>query len=247
MKAASFSRPQLWRIPEIPPAVAESLSEKTAVLAQRLRGVSAQHGKAKFASSLAAEDMVVTDMLACLQTGIEVFTLQTERLNAETEALIGEVRRKYAALDFQLYTPDAKAVEAYTSKNGANAFYESLDLRKACCFIRKIEPLNRALADADAWLTGQRRAQSVTRTELPFAEHDEARGIAKYNPIFDWSEEEVWAYIRRHGVPYNPLYEQGYPSIGCEPCTRPVKLGEDIRAGRWWWESRDSKECGLHT
>ena len=119
-------------------------------------------------------------------------------------------------------------------------------MRRRCCEIRKIEPLNRALADADAWLTGQRREQSVTRSGLDFAEQDSERGIAKYNPIFDWTEAEVWAYVQSRGLPFNGLYRQGYPSIGCAPCTMPVKEGDDIRAGRWWWESRDSKECGLH-
>ena len=172
--------------------------------------------------------------------------LQTGRLNAETLDLADEVRRHYPALDFRLYYPEEKAVEEYVQTHGLNAFYDSVELRKRCCHIRKVEPLNRALADADAWLTGQRRGQSVTRSELTLAEHDNARGIAKYNPIFDWSEQEVWAYTLQQRLPFNELYRQGYPSIGCEPCTMPVKEGEDIRSGRWWWESRDSKECGLH-
>ena len=124
--------------------------------------------------------------------------------------------------------------------------YESIELRKQCCYIRKVEPLNRALAAAPAWLTGQRRSQSVTRGDLPFEETDHARGIAKFNPIFDWQDDDVWAYAQTADLPLNALYNQGYPSIGCEPCTRPVKWDEDIRAGRWWWESKDSKECGLH-
>ena len=134
----------------------------------------------------------------------------------------------------------------YEEEKGKFAFYESVELRRECCHIRKIEPLNRAIQGADAWLTGQRREQSATRTVLPFAEQDQSRGIDKYNPIFDWSETDVWAYILANNVPYNDLYHQGFPSIGCEPCTRQVKQGEDIRAGRWWWESKDSKECGLH-
>ena len=137
-------------------------------------------------------------------------------------------------------------MENYLKKNGLNAFYDSVDLRKSCCGIRKVEPLNRALSHADAWMTGQRREQAVTRAELPFEETDESRGIPKFNPLADWTEAEVWAYLSRHNVPVNALHEKGYPSIGCEPCTRAVKAGEDVRAGRWWWENRDTKECGLH-
>ncbi|MDO4640189.1 MAG: phosphoadenylyl-sulfate reductase [Neisseria sp.] len=242
----SFSKPKLWQIPNISDATNRSLSEKSAALEKRLRFILSQHQKVKLASSLAVEDMVITDMLVNIAADAEVFTLETGRLNPETLSLIDILAEHYPMLKFKLYKPDAKAVEAYTSNKGLNAFYESVDLRKECCRIRKVEPLNRALADAGAWLTGQRREQSVTRTELAFAEQDTARGIAKYNPIYDWSEEDVWAYIRCHSVPYNSLYEQGYPSIGCEPCTRPIRAGEEIRAGRWWWESKDSKECGLH-
>ncbi len=138
------------------------------------------------------------------------------------------------------------AVEAYVKDHGLNAFYESVDLRKSCCGIRKVEPLNRALAGVEAWVTGQRREQSVTRTELHEQEHDAARGIEKYNPLAEWTEADVWAYLRHFDVPVNPLHARGYPSIGCEPCTRAIRPGEDSRAGRWWWESRDTKECGLH-
>jgi len=144
------------------------------------------------------------------------------------------------------FTPDPEAVENYLKNHGLNAFYDSVDLRKSCCGIRKVEPLNRALSHADAWMTGQRREQAVTRAELPFEELDEARDIPKFNPLADWTEAEVWAYLVRHNVPVNALHAKGYPSIGCEPCTRAVKAGEDVRAGRWWWESKDSKECGLH-
>jgi phosphoadenosine phosphosulfate reductase len=176
---------------------------------------------------------------------LPIFTLQTGRLHAETLAMLDRIRERY---DYAIeqYTPDARAVEAYVRDHGLNAFYDSIELRKACCNIRKVVPLNRALKDADAWLTGQRREQAVTRADLPFVEDDDARGIAKYNPLFDWTEAEVWAYLEQHAVPTNALHDKGYPSIGCEPCTRAVRAGEDVRAGRWWWESRDSKECGLH-
>ena len=134
----------------------------------------------------------------------------------------------------------------YVKEHGLNAFYESVDLRKRCCHIRKVEPLARALTGRDAWITGLRRSQSVTRTDLPLREHDTVHGIPKFNPLADWSEAEVWACIRARAVPYNALHDRGYPSIGCEPCTRAIRPGEDVRAGRWWWESSNAKECGLH-
>ena len=246
MTAAALVRPKFWRIPEPSRAVYDGLAAKTDQLRRRLHRAAAAHRRVKLASSLAAEDMVLTHAIAQERLPIAVFTLETGRLNAETLALIGAVAQRYPDLDFSCYAPDAAEVAHYVAEHGENAFYDSVEMRRECCRIRKIEPLNRALADADAWLTGQRRAQSVTRTALPFAETDTARGIAKYNPIFDWSEDDVWAFVLANGIPYNELYRQGYPSIGCEPCTMPVKQGEDIRAGRWWWESRDSKECGLH-
>ena len=258
-----LQRPRLWEIPQPAPAVYARLTHKAEQLQQRLRDIVARHATVKLASSLAVEDMVITDALA--QMGdtradtrddandthhaaprVEVFTLHSGRLHAETLDLIDAVRQRYPGLPFRLYQPDAQAVADYVRTHGENAFYDSVDMRRLCCAIRKVEPLNRALADADAWLTGQRREQSLTRSTLALAEHDSARNISKYNPIFDWSEQDVWAYILQFGIPYNALYRQGYPSIGCEPCTLPVKAGEDIRSGRWWWEHRDSKECGLH-
>ena len=253
-----LQRPKLWQIPQPTPAVYAALAQKAAVLQQRLRDIVARHAKVKLASSLAAEDMVITDALArqCLQTDmqtntqagarVEVFTLQTGRLHAETLALSEAVQQRYPQLSFRLYQPDAQAVADYGQTHGENAFYDSVALRRQCCEIRKVAPSNRALQIADAWLTGQRRGQSATRGELALAEHDDTRNIPKYNPIFDWSEQDVWAYILQFDIPYNALYRRGYPSIGCEPCTMPVKAGHDIRSGRWWWESRDSKECGLH-
>lgn len=239
-------KPNLWQIPTIPAEVAQDLEKREAILIQRLEHIAEQHQNAKFASSLAVEDMLITDLIAKCGLAIEVFTLQTGRLNPETLALLEQVDQAYPDLTLQRYFPQTAAVQEYIDTQGENAFYDSVEQRKQCCFIRKVEPLNRALEQADAWLSGQRREQSVTRTDLPFCEPDHARQISKYNPIFDWSELDVWAYILRHQVPYNALYQQGYPSIGCEPCTRPVKVGEDIRAGRWWWENKDNKECGLH-
>ena len=146
----------------------------------------------------------------------------------------------------EIVRPDAEAVSGYVASHGANAFYESIELRKRCCHIRKVEPLRRALASADAWITGLRRSQSATRNDLPERVFDEQHGIFKFNPLADWEEADVWQYLRDRDVPYNPLHDKGYPSIGCEPCTRAIRPGEDIRAGRWWWESSDSRECGLH-
>ena len=145
-----------------------------------------------------------------------------------------------------LYRPQPEAVDAYVAQNGLNAFYDSVEMRRECCRVRKVEPLGRALAGNKAWVTGQRRAQSSTRAELHVQEDDPAHGMVKFNPLADWSEQDVWNYIRDHGVPYNALHDQGYPSIGCAPCTRAIEPGEDVRAGRWWWENPDSKECGLH-
>ncbi len=246
--AASPLRPALWTAPEYTGSTA-ALEAKEAALAERLEAIAGRFYRARFASSLAAEDMVITDAILrgspALRAGIRVFTLATGRLHAETLAMLDEVKAHYG-YEIERFTPDAEAVENYVRKHGLNAFYDSVELRKECCGIRKVEPLNRALSHADAWLTGQRREQAVTRADLPFEEIDEARGIPKFNPLADWTEAEVWAYLKRHAVPINALHAKGYPSIGCEPCTRAVRAGEDVRAGRWWWESRDSKECGLH-
>lgn len=218
------------------------LVEKTRETLQR---VAAQYAPAVFASSLAAEDMVLTDLILRDKLGIGIFTLETGRLHAETLGMLDRIRETYG-YEVEQFKPDASAVEQYVRQNGLNAFYESVDMRKECCRIRKVEPLNRALAGKQAWITGQRRAQSTTRAELHVQERDEAHGMEKFNPLADWSEEDVWHYIRSKDVPYNPLHDRGYPSIGCEPCTRAIQPGEDVRAGRWWWENPESKECGLH-
>ncbi|MDH2997670.1 phosphoadenosine phosphosulfate reductase [Pasteurellaceae bacterium LFhippo2] len=241
-----ISKPTLWHIPTISDDIFAKLSEKQTALFQRIEQIAKSHQRVKFASSLAVEDMVITDAIVKSGVAIEVFTLETGKLNPETLALADQLKNTYPTLNLQFFYPDSQSAIHYEQQYGRYAFYNSVELRRRCCFIRKIEPLNRALADADAWLTGQRREQSITRAELPFHEQDQARQIAKYNPIFDWSEQDVWAYILQNNIPYNELYQQGYPSIGCEPCTKPIKADEDIRAGRWWWENRDSKECGLH-
>ena len=210
-----------------------------------LSRIATDFAPAVFASSLAAEDMVLTDLILRAKLPIRIFTLETGRLHKETLGMLDRVREVYG-YDIEPFRPDTTAVEAYVAANGLNAFYDSVEMRKECCRIRKVEPLNRALAGNKAWITGQRRAQSATRTELAVQEDDAAHGMQKFNPLADWSEEDVWNYIRSNKVPYNPLHDKGYPSIGCEPCTRAIQPGEDIRAGRWWWENPESKECGLH-
>ena len=222
-----------------------SFDQRLADTEALLKRIAQDFSPAVFASSLAAEDMVLTDLILRAQLPIQVFTLQTGRLHPETLAVLDTIRAHYG-VDIAQYTPDPAAVETYVQTHGLNAFYESIELRKACCHIRKVEPLNRALAGNKAWITGQRRAQSTTRNELSVQEDDAAHGMQKFNPLADWSEQDVWHYIRSHQVPYNALHDRGYPSIGCEPCTRAIQPGEDIRAGRWWWESADQKECGLH-
>ena len=212
---------------------------------ETLERIAREHSPAVFASSLAAEDMVITDLILKAGLPIGIFSLETGRLHPETLAVIDKVKETYG-YDVQLYRPQTEAVDAYVAQNGINAFYDSIEMRKECCRIRKVEPLGRALAGNKAWVTGQRRAQSTTRAELNIEEDDAAHGMTKFNPLADWSEQDVWNYIRDNNVPYNALHDQGFPSIGCAPCTRAIQPGEDIRAGRWWWENPDSKECGLH-
>ena len=210
-----------------------------------LEEIAAEFTPAVFASSLAAEDMVLTDLILRNQLNIGIFSLETGRLHAETLGMLDVVKNTYGTA-ITLFKPEAAAVDAYVQQHGLNAFYDSVEMRKECCRIRKVEPLNRALAGNKSWVTGQRRAQAATRTELAVQEDDIAHGMQKFNPLADWSEEDVWHYIRSNQVPYNPLHDKGYPSIGCEPCTRAIQPGEDVRAGRWWWENPESKECGLH-
>ena len=224
---------------------ADNSAYPAATLVARLKEIAGEFSHVAFASSLGAEDMVVTDAIFTAELPIAIFTLETGRLPRETLHLLERTRGRYSR-EVEIFRPDADEVARYVSEHGANAFYESVELRKSCCHIRKVEPLKRALAGRDAWVTGLRRAQAVTRTDLPPREFDAVHGLVKFNPPADWSEEEVWAYIRDRAVPYNALHDRGYPSIGCDPCTRAIRPGEDVRAGRWWWESRDNKECGIH-
>ena len=226
-------------------ALLDSLAAKTAATRVLLRQIAADFSPAVFANSLGAEDMVLTDLIVGEKLSIEIFSLDTGRLPLETYDLIAEVKKHYG-LALKLYYPRHDLLETYTRENGINAFYESVDLRKGCCYVRKVEPLQRALAGKKAWITGMRAQQSATRDGLPVQAFDDGNGLEKFNPLADWSEKEVWAYLKLNQVPYNALHDKFYPSIGCAPCTRSVTPGEDVRSGRWWWENPESKECGLH-
>jgi len=224
------------------------LADKVANLRSLLDRIEREFAPASFANSFGAEDMVLTDLIAREFPGIQIFTLDTLRLPKETLSLIDVARKKYG---FRLatYTPIFEVAEDFVKRNGLFSMYESVENRKSCCYIRKVEPLNRALALKKAWMTGLRREQAPSRSNLGKSEFDADHKLTKFNPLIDWTENDVWAYIHANGVPYNALHDKRYPSIGCEPCTRAVKLGEDPRAGRWWWEQTavaGQQECGLH-
>ena len=206
---------------------------------------SAFKDKIVFSTSFGAEDQVLTDMISRLKLGIELFTLDTGRIFQETYDLFDITEKKYN-LKIRIYFPEAKEVENMVAAKGINLFYESMENRKECCNIRKIEPLQRALSGNRVWITGLRKEQSVTRNKAEMIEWDENFQIIKLNPIIEWNETQVWAYIKEHRIPYNELHDKGYPSIGCQPCTRAVQQGENVRTGRWWWELPEFKECGLH-
>jgi phosphoadenosine phosphosulfate reductase len=226
-------------------ALLASVAAKTDAARALLRQIAADFAPSAFANSLGAEDMLLTDLIVGEKLDIEIFSLDTGRLPLETYDLIAEVKKHYG-LALKLYYPRHDLVETYTRANGINAFYESVELRKGCCHVRKVEPLQRALAGRKAWITGMRAQQSAAREGLPLRAFDEGNGLEKFNPLSDWSEKEVWAYIKLNAVPYNGLHDRFYPSIGCAPCTRAITAGEDVRSGRWWWENAETKECGLH-
>lgn len=217
------------------------VAQTLAVLADAVR----EFSPVTFANSLGAEDMVLTDLIAKHQPSIEMFSLDTGRLPQETYDLMQQVRNQYS-LPLRVFYPDAAKVEAYVAQHGVNGFYDSVENRKGCCHVRKVEPLRRALAGKKAWITGMRREQAVTRGGLELSAFDADNGLQKFNPLLEWTNAEVWEYIKANDVPYNALHDQFYPSIGCAPCTRAITPGEDIRAGRWWWEDPQNKECGLH-
>jgi phosphoadenosine phosphosulfate reductase len=198
------------------------------------------------ASSFGPEDIVLIDLLASLEPRPRVFTLDTGRLPQETYDLMDQVRRRFG-IEIEVYFPDAIRVEEMVRAKGLNLFYESVENRRECCHVRKVEPLARALVTLDGWITGLRRDQSATRVAIPKAEPDPSRpGLWKIAPLADWTSDRVWGWIRERDLPYNALHDRGYPSIGCAPCSRAVEPGEDERAGRWWWEQDSERECGIH-
>lgn len=201
-------------------------------------------GRIVQATSLGAEDMVLTQLIASRRLPIAIATLDTGKLHAETLALIDRAEAAYG-IAIERFAPVQEAVIQFVARHGERAMYESIDLRKACCALRKLEPLGRMLAGRSAWVTGLRREQSEHRAVVPGSEV-EANGRTKFNPLAEWTWGDVWHHIDVNDVPYNPLHDRFFPSIGCEPCTRAIALGEDFRAGRWWWENEDAKECGLH-
>lgn len=202
-------------------------------------------GKIALSNSMGAEDQVLTDMICKIDSTTPIFTLDTGRIFPETYDLIDRTNNRYG-INIHVYFPKSDAVQEMVNKNGVNLFFNSIENRKLCCNTRKIEPLKRAFLGLKVWICGLRKEQSVTRTEVDFIEWDENNGLIKLNPIIEWKEDQMWDYIKENNVPYNKLHDKGFPSIGCEPCTRAIKEGEDLRAGRWWWENPDSKECGLH-
>jgi len=202
--------------------------------------------KIAFANSFGAEDVVLMDVIAKVNWEIKIFTLDTGRLPQETYEVWEQLKGKYK-MKIIPYFPDTSSVEKMLNEYGPNLFYKSIELRKLCCQIRKVEPLERALNGLEAWICGLRREQAITRSEIKKIEVDKMhKGILKICPLADWSERQIWDYIKENHIPYNTLHDKNYPSIGCAPCTRAIEPGEDIRAGRWWWELPENKECGLH-
>lgn len=212
---------------------------------ERLREIEHDFRPAVLANAFGPESMVLTDLIVREKLDIQIISLDTGRLPEETYRTAQNVRQRYGAVVTMVY-PDQDEVQDWVTKNGPNAFYDSVEMRKACCAIRKVHPLARVLAGKRAWLTGLRRGQGTGRADLPLTSWDDGYGVHKFNPMVDWTSDEVWAYIKDHSVPYNALHDQGYPSVGCAPCTRAVSPGEDVRAGRWWWEQDTPKECGIH-
>lgn len=202
-------------------------------------------GKIALSNSMGAEDQVLTHMICQLDSSTPIFTLDTGRIFPETYDLIDRTNKRYG-INIQVYFPKHEEVQTMVNEKGVNLFFSSIENRKQCCNTRKIEPLKRAFQGLDVWICGLRREQSITRTNMQVVEWDKNNGLLKLNPLINWTEEEMWAYIKKNNIPYNKLHDQGFPSIGCQPCTRAIEEGEDVRAGRWWWEDPDSKECGLH-
>lgn len=224
-------------------------------LNERFRDASAQEvvgyflkayqGRIALSSSLSVEDQTLTDIIVAQDKNARIFTLDTGRLFPETYQLIEKTNMMYG-IKIEVFFPDYHEVQRMVREEGINLFYNSVESRHRCCQIRKLEPLKRAFQGLDVWICGLRREQSITRQDMQVVEWDGMHQLIKVNPLISWTEQQVWEYVRKHSVPYNKLHDRGYPSIGCEPCTRAVQPGEDVRSGRWWWEAPDHRECGLH-
>ena len=229
----------------MPDLTTPELEEKAAAVGALLRRALARYGRLVYANSLGAEAMVLTDIVWSHLPRIDMFTVDTGRLHEETYELLERLQRRYQQRIRVVY-PDAAALERLVSRQGVNGFYHSPEARLECCRVRKVEPFRRAIAGFAGWITGVRREQSAGRARGAPVEWDPGHGLYKISPLLDWSEQEVWQYIRLHRLPYNPLHDRQFPSIGCVPCTRAIQPGESRRAGRWWWEQPESRECGLH-
>ena len=201
--------------------------------------------KIALSSSMGAEDQVLTEMVTKINKTTKIFTLDTGRLFPETYDIIDRTNSRYG-ININIYFPDYNKVEKMVSEKGINLFYNSIENRKQCCHIRKMEPLKRAFSELDAWICGLRKEQAITRKNNQLVEWDAANNIIKINPLINWTEKQVWDYIKENNIPYHKLHDKNYPSIGCQPCTRAIEKGEDVRSGRWWWENPETKECGLH-
>ncbi len=229
-------------------SLVEQLTKETASYPpeQLLRYVLEKYeDKIALATSLGAEDQVLTDMVCKINKDVKIFTLDTGRLPEETYKLIEVTRKKYG-IEINILFPASRQVEEMVNENGPNLFYHSIEARKLCCQVRKVEPLRKQLSKLDAWICGLRIEQAVSRKDLQLVQWDNTFGLVKICPLANWTTGQVWEYIKKNNVPYNKLHDKGYPSIGCEPCTRAIMQGEDIRSGRWWWEKPEHKECGLH-
>ena len=226
-------------------SLSPELQLKVAQVRERLGTTLARHGQVVYSNSLGAEAMVLTDLIWTHFPQIDVFSIDTGRLHEETYGLLERLQRRYGRRVRVVY-PDAAALERLVQRQGVNGFYGSLAARLECCRVRKVEPFRRAIAGFGAWVTGVRREQSAERSAVEVETWDAEHGLYKVSPLVDWSEAQVWQYIRARGLPYNPLHDKDYPSIGCSPCTRAIQPGEARRAGRWWWEQTESRECGLH-
>lgn len=226
-------------------SLSPELEQKSDAARELLERAVADFGSVTYANSLGLEAMVLTDLIWTRVPAIEIFSIDTGRLHEETYSLLDRVQRRYGR-QIRLYYPDSSRLEEYVSRNGINGFYNGLEERLGCCAIRKVEPFRRAIAGHKAWVTGVRREHSAARALGAPVEWDTQYGLYKVSPLLEWTERDVWEYVRVHKLPYNPLHDRQFPSIGCAPCTRAIEPGQDARAGRWWWENPDSRECGLH-